>query len=78
MLIDGCIAELVLMSQSSEPFAWCHSEHSEESLSAQGRLCEEEILGSLLSLRMTRTEGLGANIVKVPVGDKPRPYGKQP
>jgi len=59
MLIDGCIAELVLMSQSSNQ-------------------SEEEILGSLLSLRMTRSEGLGANIVKVPVGDKPRPYGKQP
>jgi len=66
------------MSRTSESFVWCHSEYSEESLSAQGRLRKEEILGSLLSLRMTRPEGLGANIVKVPVGDKPRPYGKQP
>ncbi len=66
------------MSQSTELSASCHSEHSEESLSAQGRLREEEILGSLLSLRMTRSEGLGANIVKVQVGDKSRPYGKQP
>jgi hypothetical protein len=66
------------MSRSSEPFACCHSEHSEESLSAQGRLHGEEILGLLLSLRMTESEELAANILKVKVGDKPRPYGKQP
>jgi len=59
------------MSQSFKPFPWRHSEHREESLSAQGRLRKKEILRSLRSLRMTRSErltmttseGLAANIL---------------